>query len=232
MVVANHSGLGVAELFSLLVAWTDRHGDDRPIAGMAHSAGFLFPHLRLLLRAYGAVEASRAGAAWARADGVPLLVFPGGDREALRPLRRAREVDFFGRCGWIRIAREHDLDVVPLCISNSHHTLPMLPVPPELTAKLLGLRALGVRRAPLPVHGVALAALAARALRRRGTSIPVTALGAAATFVLTGMLPVIPARIGFDVLPPIPRAELDVPDEAIYTRVVGALQRAMDARSA
>lgn len=231
VVIANHSGLGPAELFSLLVDWTDRFGDGRPLAGMAHPAGFLFPHLRPLLHAYGAVEATRDGARWARSHQVPLLLFPGGDREAFRPLARAREVDFFGRKGWIRLARELDLDVVPLCISNSHHTLPVLPIPVEIGAWLTGVRALGVKRVPIPAHAAALAALAARALRRRGASLPVSVLAAYATLVATYPIPVVPARIGFDVLPPVPRADLEASDDVVYQRVVGALQAAMDARA-
>jgi 1-acyl-sn-glycerol-3-phosphate acyltransferase len=214
----------------LLVHWTDRFGDERPLSGMAHAAGFLLPHLRLLLHAYGAVEATREGAAWARAHDVPLLLFPGGDAESMRPLRRAWQVDFHGRKGWVRLAREHGLDVVPMCISNSHHTLPLLPVPPQLAAWLTGARLFGVRRAPVPLHGAVLGALLARGLRRRGASMPVAGLAALASLYATAMIPVIPARIGFDILPPIPNAELAAGDDAVYARVVGALQATMDAR--
>ena len=42
----------------------------------------------------------------------------------------------------------------------------------------------------------------------------------------TMMLPWIPSRIGFHVLPPIPEAEVKgADDHALYDRVVGALQR-------
>jgi len=230
LVVANHSGLGSAELLSLLVQWTDRFGDTRPLAGMAHRAGFEVPPLRQLLQGYGAVEATRAGAAWARAHETPLLVFPGGDAEAMRPAWRAGDVDFFGRCGWIRLAREHGLDLVPLCISNSHHTIPTLPVPGRLVAQALGLGLLGAPRAPLPIHAALLGMLAGRALHRRAVPWPLALAGALATFHMTTMIPVVPAQIGFDFLPTIRRDELDAPDHVVYERVVGALQSALDRR--
>src|SRR5262249_16857949 len=126
MLVANHSGMGAAELWALLLLWQERFGTSRPIAGMAHPGAFRIPGLRHVLQALGGVEATREGAAWARAHDVPLLLFPGGDYEASRPVWQAGRVDFAGRTGWIRLAREHGLSIVPVCITGSHVTLPIL----------------------------------------------------------------------------------------------------------
>lgn len=231
VVIANHSGLGPAELFSLLLFWTDRFGDDKPLAGMAHPAAFRVPHLRTILHAYGAVEATREGAAWARSQGVPLLLFPGGDAEAMRPFWRAHQVDLQGRKGWIRLAREHGLDVVPLCISNSHLTMPMIPFPPRIVAWATGARFLGLKRAPLPIHSLAIGALVARAVRRRGAPVPLAGLAALASMYVSIVVPPLPAKIGFDFLPPMPRADLEASDDdAVYARIEGTLQAAMDAR--
>lgn len=230
VVIANHSGLGPAELFAMLLWWTERFGDDKPLAGMAHPAAFHVPHLRPVLHAYGAVEATREGAAWARANGVPLLLFPGGDAEAMRPFHRAHRVDLQGRTGWVRLAREHDLAIVPLCISNSHLTMPMIPFPPKLAAWLTGARFLGIKRAPLPVHSLLLGALLHRALRKRGLGALPAGLAALASMWLSIAIPPLPAKIGFDFLPAITRSELDAPDADVYARVEGLLQSTMDAR--
>src|SRR5262249_44237346 len=76
LLVANHSGMGIAEIWALLIAWHEQTGG-RPIAGMAHPAGFKVPLVRRFLQGFGAVEATREGAAHARAAGAPLLLFPG-----------------------------------------------------------------------------------------------------------------------------------------------------------
>lgn len=225
MVVANHSGMGIAELWALLLLWYERHGDARPIAGMAHPGVFLVPVLRQALEGLGAVEATRAGAALARRAGAPLLLFPGGDHEAMRPIWQARRVDFAGRQGWIRLAREHALDIVPLCITGSHVTLPILARGRTLSW-MLGTRALGVHRAPLPALGLAAAAasigLAAAAGLKPGWGV----LGAYASIWSTLMLPWVPSRIGFHLLPPIAAAELADPerDGEVYHRVVTSLE--------
>lgn len=230
LVVANHSGMGTAEIWGLVMAWREHLGDARRIAGMAHPSGFKMPLLADTLYAVGAVEATREGAARARRAGVPLLLFPGGDHEATRPIWQARRVDFAGRRGWIRLAREHNLDVVPLCITGSHITLPILARGRALSW-ILGTRLLGVHRAPLPALGVATAALSFRAARAVGLGHGASTVAAIASIWLTLMIPWIPSRIGFHLLPPIPAADLSDPahDGAIYDRVVASLQRVLDA---
>lgn len=225
LVIANHSGMGTAELLTLSLGWYARFGASRPVAGMAHPGAFKVPVLRHVLHALGAVEATREGAAFARAAGVPLLLFPGGDHEAARPIWQADRVDFCGRKGWVRLAREHGLTVVPLCISGSHITLPILARGRSLSW-LIGTRLLGVHRAPLPALSIAAAGVAFGAATVLGLPIAVSAASAWAAIWATMMLPWIPSRIGFHVLPPIPAEEIAAADDdqAIYERVVGALQ--------
>lgn len=236
VLVANHSAMGSAELWSLVLTWHDRFGHDRPVAGMAHPAAFRVPILRSILQGLGAVEATRGGAAYARAHGMPLLLFPGGDHEATRPFWQADRVDFNGRTGWVRLAREHGLDIVPMCISNSHRTLPIV-ARGRAVSWLIGTRALGVHRAALPLGslGVAAAALlAARALRW-----PAWAAASLAWASIWGtmMVPLVPSPIGFHLLPPVRADELGAGgdptrDRAIHDRVVGALGERLVAENA
>jgi 1-acyl-sn-glycerol-3-phosphate acyltransferase len=229
LLVANHSAMGSAELWSLVLAWHDRFGGERPVAGMAHPGAFRVPILRSILRGLGAVEATRAGAAHARAHGAPLLLFPGGDHEATRPFWQADRVDFGGRMGWIRLAREHGLDIVPMCISNSHRTLPII-ARGKAISWLIGTRALGVHRAALPLGSVGAAAAAvfvARALRW-----PPWAAASLAWASIWGtmMVPFIPSPIGFHLLPPLRADDLgagndSARDRAIHDGVVNALER-------
>lgn len=233
MVVANHSGMGAAELWSLTLAWyEERFGPGRRVAGMAHPTAFRVPGLGDVLRGVGAVEATRTGAARARHHGVPLLLFPGGDQEATRPFWEASRVDFAGRKGWIHLAREHGLTIIPMCITGSHNTLPIVGGG-RAVAWATGLRLLGVHQAPIPLLSVGLAAGAIGVARRAGASLPIT-LGAAWIAWMGGlMIPWLPSTIGFHVLPPISSDELVDPaeDAAIYQRVIGSIEAVMRAHA-
>ena len=82
--VANHSGYGVMEILTLLCLWTRRFGLSRPVVGLAHDIGLWWP-FRLVVRRIGGVRASSAAGLLPLAQGFPVLVFPGGDLDALRP---------------------------------------------------------------------------------------------------------------------------------------------------
>jgi 1-acyl-sn-glycerol-3-phosphate acyltransferase len=225
LVVANHSGMGVAELWALVLAWKERFGVERPVAGMAHPAAFRVPPLRYVLRSVGAVEATRRGAEAARRKGVPLLLFPGGDHEAGRPLWHADRVDFGGRKGWIRLARDLGLSIVPLAITGSHVTLPIVLGASKTISWLIGTRLLGVHRAPLPLLSAVAAPTIFMLARAAGLSRTWSAAAGWASISSTLLLPWIPSRIGFRFLPPIDAEQIQDParDDTIYDLVVGRI---------
>lgn len=164
LLVANHSGgLGVAEILSFITLYLRHVGPERPIAGFAHPTGFRVPLFSRLLRGIGAVPSTYEAAAHALTRGVPLLVFPGGDHETLRPIWQANAVDFGGRVGFLRVAREHGVPVVPMGIRGGHMTAPVLVRSRALATLLVFPRLLGTKRwgvSLLSVMGVA--ALVAR----------------------------------------------------------------------
>lgn len=224
LIVANHSGLGVVECLWLPELWATHVGLDRPLAAMAHSSLFRLPGAGTLLRAVGAVEATRSAARRARDTGASLLLFPGGDHESMRPLWRAREVDFAGRVGFIKLARELGLTLVPMAITGSHVTIPLLGFSKRL-ARATGLPKVGVHRAPLPVSSIAGAA--AYLAASRGSLL---GRGAVAAAIFAGLAPIpwVPSRIGFEVLDPLDPRELAEDDAQVYRRVTRAIARALD----
>ncbi|MFO0617417.1 MAG: 1-acyl-sn-glycerol-3-phosphate acyltransferase [Polyangiaceae bacterium] len=224
VLIANHSGLGVAECATFPGVWLDHFGD-RPLAGMAHSALFLLPGMASALRGLGAIPASKDEAARAIAVGHPLLLFPGGDLEAMRPTWRSREVTFGGRTGFVRLARAHGLEIVPLAIVGSHVTIPNLAGNRAL-AWLTGARLIGMHRAPLPVLSVAAAALSL--LRSTGKPIPRRALSALVAFWATALVPWIPSAIDFHALPPV--RDLGRSDEAVAAEVLERLRSVVSSR--
>jgi 1-acyl-sn-glycerol-3-phosphate acyltransferase len=127
LLVANHSaGLGLSEIMCLLVMYLREVGPERPLAAFALPLGFHVWPLSWAVRSIGAIPSSYEAAAEALAAGVPILMFPGGDHETLRPVWQANRVDFGGRVGFVRIARTAGVPIVPLGFRGSHYTAPML----------------------------------------------------------------------------------------------------------
>ena len=52
------------------------------------------------------------------ASGAALLVYPGGDHEVHRPSWERNEVNFDGRRGFVRLALEHDVPIVPVVVDR------------------------------------------------------------------------------------------------------------------
>jgi 1-acyl-sn-glycerol-3-phosphate acyltransferase len=207
LLVANHSaGLGVAEILAFAVLYLRHVGAHRPLAGFAHPLGFRVFPLSRLLRAVGAVPSTYAAAAKTLAAGVPLLVFPGGDHETLRPIWQAHQVDFGGRVGFLRVARSAGVPVVPLGIRGAHFTAPMLLRSRALATLLVTPRLIGQKRWGISLLGLAGAA----ALAAWGPSAPW--LRAALVWLWLGspitFLPWVPWTLRMRVGAPLAPAEL------------------------
>jgi Acyltransferase len=152
--VANHSGYGVMEILTLLCLWVGHFGFRRPVVGLAHDIGLWWP-FRLVVLPIGGVRAAGAAGLVPLARGFPVLVFPGGDVDALRPFSARYQVVWGGRHGFLRTARDAGVPVVPLVICGSHAQYTLLPGG-RLIARLLGLTRLRLATWPLPLGGAVL----------------------------------------------------------------------------
>jgi 1-acyl-sn-glycerol-3-phosphate acyltransferase len=158
MLVSNHSaGMSIAEILSFIVLYLDKVGPDRPLAGFAHPFGFHVYPASALLRGVGAIPSTYDAARDTLAKGVPLLVFPGGDYETLRPVWQANRVDFGGRKGFLRLARELRVPIVPMGIQGSHYTAPVLWRGRALSKVFLFPWLFGLKRYGLTLLGVGMA---------------------------------------------------------------------------
>jgi len=236
LLVANHSaGLGLAEINTFIVMYLRHVGADRPLAGFAHPAAFRVFPLSAALRAMGAVPSTYAAAEKTLSVGVPLLVFPGGDHETLRPIWQANRVDFGGRLGFLRIARTAGVPIVPLGIRGGHFTAPVLFRSRALATLLVAPRLLGVKRWGISLLGVIVAALVL-------TLVPASWPGRAAIVWLwlgspLTFFPWVPWTLRMRIGTPIPASELftlagsDGGDEQLsraLARVQAAVQALVD----
>ncbi|MEM1034753.1 MAG: 1-acyl-sn-glycerol-3-phosphate acyltransferase [Myxococcota bacterium] len=232
LLVANHSaGMAVAECLSFAVLYATEVGAaDRPLAGFTHEIGFRFPPLAWLWREVGAIPSTYEAAAAALAARVPILVFPGGDHESLRPLWQASRVDFAGRRGFLRIAREAGVPIVPMGIVGSHVTAPMLFRSRALARWLVIPRLMGLNRWGVSLLGVLGTVGLARARGPRWLR-----LGLGWVWVATPLclLPIFPSKIRFRIGSPLSPEVLfrdgDPELDGAYALVEGAVQDLVDA---
>jgi 1-acyl-sn-glycerol-3-phosphate acyltransferase len=123
LLVGNHSGgTMIADTFVFAQAFYDHFGPDRPFNQLAHDLVFKTPGLRAMVQRYGTVPASPKNMARALRDDAALLVYPGGDEDSFRPSWETGNVDLAGRTGFVKLALEHDVPVVPVVALGGQET--------------------------------------------------------------------------------------------------------------
>jgi 1-acyl-sn-glycerol-3-phosphate acyltransferase len=138
LLVGNHSGGNVTPdtgVFTL--AFSTYFGVERVFHQLAHNLVLSMPGLSFL-RKYGTVAASHDNARKALQAGAAVLVYPGGDYEVHRPSWEGRRIDFGGRKGFLRLALEEGVPIVPVVSIGGQETALFLSRGERL-AKLLAL---------------------------------------------------------------------------------------------
>ena len=122
LLVGNHSGGNMTpDTIVFTLAFYTYFGVERPFYQLAHNLVVSFPQLSFL-RKFGTVAASPENSAKALEASAALLVYPGGDHEAHRPSWEGNRVDFDRRKGFVRLALEHDVPIVPVVSVGGQET--------------------------------------------------------------------------------------------------------------
>jgi len=211
--VGNHSGgANTPDTFMFTLAYhTFMTVEGRPLVALAHEVVVRIPVIGDIARKYGMVQAGQSAAGELLAEGANVLVYPGGDVEALRPWRDRNKIVFNGRKGFLKLAHERRVKIVPVVAVGGQETFFVLNDGRKM-AKLLRLDKLfRVKSLPLSL------------------SIP--------WGLLPGDLPhiPIPAKIRMQVLPPIDLWELfgEDPDwDQAYGYVTSVMQVALSSLAA
>ena len=138
LMVGNHSGGNLTPdtiLFTL--AFYTYFGVERAFHQLAHNLVLASP-VGPILKKYGTMAASHEHAEQALKAGAAVLVYPGGDWEVHRSTRERNKVDFGGRSGFVRLALNADVPIVPVVSVGGQETALFLTRGDRL-AKLLGL---------------------------------------------------------------------------------------------
>lgn len=202
LLVGNHSGGNVPpDTFVFTLAFCSYFGVERPFYQLAHNLVVQVPGLGWL-RKFGTVAANPENARLALASGAALLVYPGGDYEVFRPSWQRHVVDFGGRKGYVRLAREAGVPIVPVASVGGQETALFLDRGQWL-AKLL---------------------MADKVLRLKSVPISLALPWGLNISDLAGHIP-LPAKIAIEVQEPI---EVDGDDEAVHDKVIASLQAGVD----
>ena len=212
LMVGNHSGGNLTpDTTVFTLAFCAYFGVERPFYQLAHNLVLSMPGLGFL-RKYGTVAASPSNAQKALEADAALLVYPGGDYEVHRPSWESDKVDFGGRKGFIRLALQQDVPIVPVVAIGGQETALFLSRG-ETLARTLGLDRL-FRLKVLPI-----------------SIAPPWGLNVGD---MMGHIP-LPAKITVETLPPIHlRDEFgsDPDVDEIYEHVMRLMQETLDALAA
>jgi 1-acyl-sn-glycerol-3-phosphate acyltransferase len=122
LLVGNHSGGNLTpDTLVFTLAFNTYFGVERAFFQLAHNLVLSMPGLGQL-RKFGTVAASPENARKALRSGAALLVYPGGDYEVHRPSWEGRRVDFGNRKGFIRLALDQGVPLVPVVSIGGQET--------------------------------------------------------------------------------------------------------------
>jgi len=206
LLVGNHSGgTMIADTFVLAGEFYAHFGPERRFHQLAHDIAARVPATGI--SRWGTVAASPDNARKAFEKGAAVLVYPGGDYETFRPTWHSDRIEFGGRKGFVKLALERGVPIVPVVAVGGQETA-LFVTRGERAAKATGWADL-TRIKVLPVafappFGVSL-------------------------LDLPGRLP-LPAKITVEVLPKIDLVErfgANPDHEQVYEQVTGEMQETL-----
>lgn len=127
MMVCNHSGGTIApDVWGMGQGWYQHFTLARPLYFLCHELVFVLPPFAKAFERIGALRATNEVAKNILLAGHDVLVFPGGDLDVWRPYSKRYQIDFNGRCGFAKLAKELHVPIVPVAHAGSHEGLRVL----------------------------------------------------------------------------------------------------------
>src|SRR4051812_34743179 len=139
LLVGIHSGAPfVWDAWTVGIHWWRRFGRERPLHGTAHDALMATPGIGAYFRKMGVLPAAPDSMASALVAGHDVAVWPGGEVDSLRPWTKRDTAVLAGRRGFIRLAINTGVPIVPISTVGGPDSMPVLASGRRL-AKLLQL---------------------------------------------------------------------------------------------
>lgn len=212
LLIGIHSGGSLTmDAWTLVHSWYRHFEGRRILHGTAHDVLMAAPLLGDYFKALGVIPASRQGVTDALTVGHDVIVWPGGEQDAMRNWRHRDKALLCGRKGFVRQAIRSGVPIVPVATIGGHDTVIVLS------------------------EGRFLARWTGLGKRLRGATMPIIAgfPFPLAIEILPAHVP-LPAKIRTEFLDPIQvdtdPARIDDTDyvDKVYDEVQGAIQDGMD----
>ncbi|MBD2106394.1 acyltransferase family protein [Nodosilinea sp. FACHB-13] len=128
MLVGSHNGgLSAPDMFMMIYDWVRRFGADRLVYGLMHPKVWqACPLVASLAERAGAIAAHPKTALAALDRGASILVYPGGAQDVFRPFYQRDQVQLGDRKGFVKIAIQRQIPIVPVVSWGAHETLLVL----------------------------------------------------------------------------------------------------------
>src|SRR3954451_20002394 len=139
LVVGIHSGAPFPwDAWTVGIQWWRHFGEDRPLHGTAHDALMSFPVIGAYFRKMGVLPAAPDSITGALAAGGDVVLYPGGERDSLREWTKRDEAVLAGRMGFVKLAINTGVPIVPVATVGGPDAMPILATG-QRVAKLLRL---------------------------------------------------------------------------------------------
>jgi 1-acyl-sn-glycerol-3-phosphate acyltransferase len=139
LLIGIHSGAPfVWDAWTVGAQWWRHFGNERTLHGTAHDALMALPLFRSYFRRMGVLPARSDSIAAALAAGHDVALWPGGERDSLRPWTKRDQAILAGRRGFIRLAISSGVPIVPIATVGGPDSMPVLATGRRM-AKLLRL---------------------------------------------------------------------------------------------
>ena len=127
LLVGIHSGAPfVWDAWTVGIHWWRHFGTERILHGTAHDALMAAPGIGAYFRKMGVLPAAQDSMSAALAAGHDVAVWPGGEVDSLRPWVKRDQAILAGRKGFIRLAINAGVPIVPIATVGGPDSMPVL----------------------------------------------------------------------------------------------------------
>ncbi|WP_346293326.1 lysophospholipid acyltransferase family protein [Sphaerothrix gracilis] len=127
LIGSHNGGLAAPDTVMMTYDWCQRFGSARPVyALMEPKMWQVFPGVARLAAQVGAVQARPQMAIAALEAGANVLIYPGGVQDVFRPYSLRHQIHFGNSQGFIKLALDAEVPIVPLISYGAHSTLVIL----------------------------------------------------------------------------------------------------------
>jgi 1-acyl-sn-glycerol-3-phosphate acyltransferase len=127
LLIGIHSGAPfVWDAWTIGAQWWRHFGSSRPLHGTAHDALMATPLIGGYFRRMGVLPAAADSISAALAAGHDVALWPGGERDALRPWTQRDQAVLAGRMGFVKMAIRSAVPIVPISTVGGPDSMPVL----------------------------------------------------------------------------------------------------------